>query len=54
MTKKKGNVKHIIHFDLEDDELLSFPWYEDEDPPPIVKRKVKKKKEKDSEKKNKH
>jgi len=49
MPKKSGNVKHIIHFDLEDDELLSFPWYEDEEPPPIVKPKMKKKKGTDPE-----
>lgn len=35
--RKKPRAAHIIQFDLEDEELLDFPWHEDEDPPPVVK-----------------
>jgi hypothetical protein len=35
--RKKPRTTHVIHFDLEDEELLDFPWYEDKEPPPIVK-----------------
>jgi len=39
---KKPRATHVIHFDLEDEELLDFPWHEDKDPPPITKPKNKK------------
>ena len=35
--RKNPRATHVIHFDLEDEELLDFPWHEDEDPPPVVK-----------------
>jgi len=46
-------MKHIIIYDIEDKELIDFPWYEDEEVPPVVKPKVKKKEEEeeDAEKK---
>jgi len=45
-------MKHIIIYDIEDKELIDFPWYEDKEVPPIVKPKVKKKEgEEDAEKK---
>lgn len=33
-------MPHIIEFDLENNELTGFPWFEDWDPPLIVKGKV--------------
>jgi len=36
-NRKKPRASHVIHFDLEDEELPDFPWHEDEDPPPFVK-----------------
>lgn len=46
----------IINFDLEDGELIDFPWHEEKEPPPVVKGKVKRKEEKkkdqEEEKKN--
>lgn len=30
-------MKHMVIFDLEDGELLAFPWDEEGDPPPLVR-----------------
>ena len=38
-------MKYIILYDIEDEDLMVFPWDEDREVPPIVKPKVKKKRE---------
>jgi len=35
--REKPRTTHVIHFDLEDEGFLDFPWHEDENPPPVMK-----------------
>ncbi|MFW6132141.1 MAG: hypothetical protein ACOC5F_06065 [Candidatus Aminicenantaceae bacterium] len=48
ITIEKPRASHVFHFDLEDEELLDFPWHEDEDPPPVVKPEEKKRRKNNS------
>ena len=43
-------MKWIILYDIEDKELIDFPWDEDREVPPIMKPKVKKREGKEEDK----